>query len=124
MLKVLGKISLRLRILLNVIALLVITIMGALVMVGYTYRMEGLMTRIIDKYVVGLQAAQSMEISLVNQKGFASYYLLDSNPYWLTQMEKYRHIFENKLEETRLLATSPPKIRLSIIIIPVIAKGA
>jgi signal transduction histidine kinase len=106
MLKVLGKISLRFRILLTVIALLIITIMGALVMVGYTYRMEGLLTRIIDKYMVGLQAAQSMEIALVNQKGFASYYLLDSNPNWLTQMETYRHIFENKLEETQLFATT------------------
>jgi signal transduction histidine kinase len=106
MLKALGKISLRFRILLNVIALLVITIMGALVMVGYTYRMEVLLTRIIDKYMAGLQAAQSMEIALVNQKGFASYYLLDSNPNWLIQMENYRHIFENKLEETRLLSTT------------------
>jgi signal transduction histidine kinase len=106
MLKVLRKISLRFRILLNVSALLVITIMGALVMVGYTYRMEGLLTQIIDKYMKGLQAAQSMEIALVNQKGFASYYLLDSNPNWLAQMEKYRHIFESKLEETQLLATT------------------
>ncbi len=87
-------------------ALLVITIMGALVMVGYTYRMEGLLTRIIDQYMAGLQAAQSMEIALANQKGFASYYLLDGNPNWLAQMEKYRHIFENKLKETQLLATS------------------
>jgi signal transduction histidine kinase len=106
MLNVLGKISLRSRILLNVFALLVITIMGALVMVGYTYRMEGLLTRIIDNYMVGLQTAQSMEIALANQKGFASYYLLDGNPDWLTQMERYRHIFENKLEETQLLATT------------------
>ncbi len=106
MLKVLGKISLRSRILLNVIALLVITIMGALLMVGYTYRMEGLLTRIIDNYMKGLQAAQSMEIALANQKGFASYYLLDGKPNWLTQMEKYRRIFENKLEETQLLATT------------------
>jgi signal transduction histidine kinase/CHASE3 domain sensor protein len=106
MLKVLGKISLRSRILLNIIALLVITIMGALVMVGYTYRMEGLLVQIIDKYMVGVQAAQSMEIALVNQKGFASYYLLDGNPNWLIQMEEYRHIFENKLEETQLLATT------------------
>jgi signal transduction histidine kinase len=104
--KVLRKISLRSRILLNIVALLVITILGALVMVGYTYRMEGLLTRITDKYMVGLQAAQSMEIALANQKGFASYYLLDGNPDWLLQMEKYRHIFENKLEETQHLATT------------------
>jgi signal transduction histidine kinase len=112
MLKVLGKISLRFRILLNVIALLVITIMGALVMVGYTYRMEGLLTQIIDKYMVGLQSAQSMEIALANQKGFATYYLLDRNPYWLTQMEKYRRVFETKLEETQLLATTAEEKRI------------
>ena len=110
--KVLEKISLRSRILLNVISLLVITTMGALVMVGYTYRMEGLLNRIIDKHMLGLQAAQSMEIALVNQKGFASYYLLDGNPDWITQMERYRHIFKNNLEETRLLATTAEERRV------------
>jgi signal transduction histidine kinase len=80
--------------------------MGALVMVGYTYRMEGLLTQIIDKYMKGLQTAQSLETALVNQKGFASYYLLDGNPNWLIQMAEYRHIFENKLEKTQRLATT------------------
>ena len=102
----LKKMSLRSRILINIIALLIITIMGALVMVGYTYRMEGLLTQIIDKYMVGLQAAQSLENALVNQKGFASYYLLDGNPNWLMQMAEYRHIFENKLQKTKNLATT------------------
>ena len=102
----LKKMGLRSRILINIIALLIITIMGALVMVGYTYRMEGLLTQIIDKYMVGLQAAQSLENALVNQKGFASYYLLDGNPNWLMQMAEYRHIFENKLQKTKNLATT------------------
>ncbi|MBW2605261.1 MAG: MCP four helix bundle domain-containing protein [Deltaproteobacteria bacterium] len=102
----LKKISLRSRILLNIIALLIITIMGALVMVEYTYRMEGLLTQIIDKYMAGLQTAQSLENALVNQKGFASYYLLDGNPNWLKQMAEYRHLFEDKLEKTQGLATT------------------
>ena len=80
--------------------------MGALVMVGYTYRMEGLLTQIIDKDMVGLQTAQSLETALVNQKGFASYYLLDGNPNWIMQMEEHRHIFEDKLEKTKHLATT------------------
>jgi len=80
--------------------------MGALVMVGYTYRLEGLLTRIIDKYMGGLQAAQSLENALVNQKGFASYYLLDGNPSWLKQMAEYRHLFEDTLEKTKRLATT------------------
>jgi signal transduction histidine kinase len=102
----LKKISLRTRILINITALVVITIVGALVMVGYTYRLEGLLTRIIDKYMGGLQAAQSLENALVNQKGFASYYLLDGNPNWLIQMAEYRHIFEDTLEKTQRLATT------------------
>jgi signal transduction histidine kinase len=102
----LKKIRLRARILINITALVVITIMGALVMVGYTYRLEGLLTRIIDKYMGGLQAAQSLENALVNQKGFASYYLLDGNQDWLIQMAEYRHIFEDTLEKTQRLATT------------------
>jgi signal transduction histidine kinase len=102
----LNKISLRTRILINITALIVITIMGALVMVGYTYRLEGLLTQIIDKYMGGLQAAQSLENALVNQKGFASYYLLDGNPDWLIQMAEYRRIFEDTFEKTKRLATT------------------
>jgi signal transduction histidine kinase len=102
----LNKISLRTRILINITALIVITIMGALVMVGYTYRLEGLLTQIIDKYMGGLQAAQSLENALVNQKGFASYYLLDGNPDWLIQMAEYRRIFEETFEKTKRLATT------------------
>ena len=108
----LKNITLRSRILLNITALVVITIIGALVMVGYTYRMEGLLTRIIDKYMKGLQTAQSLETALVNQKGFASYYLLDGNPDWLIQMAEYRHIFEDILEKTQRLATTEEEKRI------------
>ena len=139
--KMLKKISLRSRILINITALVLITIIGALVMVGYTYRMEGLLTRIIDKYMGGLQTAQALENALVNQKGFASYYLLDGDPNWLIQMVEYRHVFEDTLEKTKRLATTveekrvldlieseyakyvAKKIRLWIIISPGIAKN-
>jgi signal transduction histidine kinase len=86
--------------------------MGALVMVGYTYRMEGLLTQIIDRYMGGLQTAQSLENALVNQKGFASYYLLDGNANWLIQMAEYRQIFEDTLENTKRLATTVEEKRV------------
>jgi signal transduction histidine kinase len=81
-------------------------------MVGYTYRMEGLLAQIIDKYMVGLQTAQSLENALDNQKGFASYYLLDGNPNWLKKMAEYRHLFEDKLEKTKRLATTEEEKRV------------
>jgi len=110
--KMLKKISLRTRILINITALVLITIIGALVMVGYTYRMEGLLTRIIDKYMGGLQTAQALENALVNQKGFASYYLLDGDPNWLVQMVEYRHVFEDTLEKTQRIATTVEEKRV------------
>jgi len=74
--------------------------------------MEGLLAQIIDKYMVGLQTAQSLENALDNQKGFASYYLLDGNPNWLKKMAEYRHLFEDKLEKTKRLATTEEEKRV------------
>jgi len=98
--------SLRSRIFLIISTLVIITILGALVMVGYTYRMEGLLTRVIDKYMGGLQAAESLELAFVNQKGFVSYYFMDGDPNWLLQMERYRHIFRDKIKKSKRLATT------------------
>jgi len=112
MLNVLGKISLRSRIFLNITALLVITIVGAVVMLGYTHRMEGLLTQIIDKYMGGLQAAQSLETALVNQKGFVSYYFIDGNPNWLIRMEEFHRIFKDRLDEIRRISISTEEKRV------------
>jgi signal transduction histidine kinase len=103
--------SLKSRIFLNIAALLVITIFGAVVVVVYSYRMEDLLTKNIDKYIMGIQAVESMELALVNHKGFASYYFIDGNPNWLIQMTQYRHIFEDKFEKTRRFATEAAQQR-------------
>ena len=84
-------------------ALVFITLMGGLVMIWYTYRMEGLLTSIIDKNLAAYQAAEGLEAALVNQKGFVSYYFLDGNPEWLEQLEEYRQIFKDRLKDVRSL---------------------
>jgi signal transduction histidine kinase len=99
------KMSLKSRIFLNITALLVITVFGAGVVFVYSYRMEGLLTKNIDRYIEGVQAAESMELALVNHKGFASYYFMDRNPDWLIQMAHYRRIFEDKFEKIRRFAS-------------------
>ncbi len=108
----LKKISIKSRILLNITALLLISIICALVMIVYMYRMEGLLTQIIDKYMGGLQTAQSLEIALVNQKGFVSYYFIDKDPNWLIKMEKYHHVFKDRLAKIRLLSASAEEKRI------------
>jgi signal transduction histidine kinase len=99
-------INLRTRIYLLLAALVLVTIMGGFVMVWYTYRMEGLLTHIISKNMATLYAAEGLEIALVNQKGFVSYYFLDGDPDWLRQLGEYRQIFKERLEKTKTLANT------------------
>jgi signal transduction histidine kinase len=96
--------SLRGLIYLILTALVAITLVGALVTVWYTYRMEGLLNNILDRNVAAFQEAEALENALVNQKGFVSYYFLDGNPDWLRQLGEYRQIFRATLERVRNLA--------------------
>ena len=101
------RISLRNRIYALLGALVAISLIGAVIMVWDTYRVQGLLTRIIDKNVAAFQAAEALETALVNQKGFVSYYFLDGNPDWLKQMGEYRQIFRERLKLARSIAEDP-----------------
>jgi len=96
--------NLRTRIYLLLTAVVLVTVMGGLVMVWYTYRMEGLLNDIISENMATLYAAEGLEIALVNQKGFVSYYFLDGDPDWLRQLGEYRQIFKERLSKTKSLA--------------------
>ncbi|MBW1706599.1 MAG: histidine kinase [Deltaproteobacteria bacterium] len=97
------RINLRVRIYIILTALVFITLVGGSVTVWYTYRMQFLLTHIIDRNVAAFQAAEALEMALVNQKGFVSYYFLDGDPDWLRQLGEYRRIFKEKLNEARAL---------------------
>lgn len=100
------KISLRIRIYAVLTALVAITLVGGLVMVWYTYRMEGLLTDLIDKNLAAYQRAEALESALVHQKGYVSYFFQDRNPEWLVHLSRYREIFQERLEEARSLVDS------------------
>jgi len=93
------KIRLRTRIYVILTALVCITMVGGSVMVWYTYRMQGLLNHIIDTNMAAFQAAEALEIALVNQKGFVSYYFLDGDPNWLKELGVYRQIFRERLDD-------------------------
>jgi signal transduction histidine kinase len=97
------RINLRNRIYLILTALVFITLLCGLITVWYTYRLERVLTGIIDRNLVAYQSAESFESSLINQKGFVSYYFLDGDPDWLKQLGKYRQIFNEQLHAARLL---------------------
>jgi len=102
--------NLRQRIYATLSGLVGITFLGGLVMVWYTYRVEEVLVDIIDKNVTALQVAESLEAAIVNQKGFVSYYYLDGDSDWLSQLDNYRRIFSTRLEETRQSVQNPQQL--------------
>jgi len=98
-----NKISLRIRIYFLLCSLVLVTSAGGMVLVWYTYHIDERLTHIIDKNIAAYHAAEGLEAALVNQKGFVSYYLLDSDPDWLEQLGTYRRIFKERLQTARTL---------------------
>ncbi len=97
------RITLRVRIYIILAALVFTTLMGGVIMMWYTHQMQHLFTCIVDRNVAAFQAAEALETALVNQKGFVSYFFLDGDPDWLRQLERYRQIFQERLDQARSL---------------------
>jgi len=95
--KKLIHLSLKNRVFLLNTILLCITVIGAVIMVWYTYKTEKIFKDIVDKNIVLFQSSEALGTSLVNQKGFVSYYLLDGNPAWLDELSRYRQLFNKHL---------------------------
>ena len=97
------RFGLRARILLTLGALVLITVGGGLVMIWYTYRMEGLLSSVIQTDRAAFQVVKGLETALLNQRGYVSYYLLDGDPNWLKELGRYRQDFIERLKEAREL---------------------
>jgi signal transduction histidine kinase len=95
--------GLRSRIYIIITALVLITCAGGLVTVWYTYRIEGMFGNIVDKNIEAFRIVEELETALVNQKGFVTYFLLDSDPDWLRQLGEYRQIFRERINAANSL---------------------
>ena len=95
------RLSLRARILVLLIALVLTTIGGGVVTLWHNEAMDSLLTSLIDKNVASYHAAEELENALLQQKGYLTYYFLDGNPAWLQEIERYNGTFEDWLEKAR-----------------------
>ena len=100
------KMRLRTRIYIILTSLVLITMAGGIVTVWYTYRMERLLTAVTEKNITAFQTAEALEIALVNQKGFVSYYFMEGDPEWLRKLGEFRQIFKERLTEALNMAES------------------
>jgi signal transduction histidine kinase len=102
------NLSLRTRILVLLVALILTTVGGGLVTLWHNESMESLLTSLVDKNVASYQAAEELETALLQQKGYLTYYFLDGNPQWFKEIERYNHTFLEWLEKARKTAYTEP----------------
>lgn len=100
------QLSLRTRIMFAIAAFVVIALAGGGTTIWIVHRMDGALSSVISSRVAALNAAQEMESSLAMQRGLLSYYFIDGNAQWLTQLDQDRYGFENWLKKTRELSDS------------------
>ena len=93
--------SLRTRIFVLLLALVLTTIGGGLVTLWHNEATESLLSSLIDKNVAAYHAAEELQTALLLQKGFLTYYFLDGNPEWLKEITNYNRIFEEWLGKAR-----------------------
>jgi signal transduction histidine kinase len=101
------RLSLRRRIELILAGFVLITFCGGLVLVWYTFRMEGILLAITEKDLRAFQGAEALESALINQRGFVSYFFIDGNPGWLTQLDQHRSKFTAQLAQVAEAAETP-----------------
>ncbi len=93
--------SLRSKLGLLLVCLIVTTTVGAGLTLRYVYTTQSLFERMQDRDIAGLIAAQGLEEELVAQKGFVTYYFLNNDPEWLSDLEKHHEAFEGWLHKAR-----------------------
>src|SRR3989339_939809 len=99
--------SLKSRVYLVNTVLLGITLVGAVLMVWYTYKIENVFKTIISRNVMIFESAEALGTGLVNQKGYVTYFFQDGKQEWLVELARYRNQFENTLEELKSQVKDP-----------------
>ena len=94
-------ISLRVRIVVILVALVFTTIAGGVATIWYADATSSLFTSVIGRDIPSLETAEELETALAMQKGFTAYFFQDGNPDWLKQLEQSQKVFEQVLKKAR-----------------------
>ncbi len=97
------KFSLKMRIIVILCFLFIVTLSGGSTAIWYVWQMNNLFHTVIEQNIIVLRSSEKMRNALLMQKGFVSYFNIDGNPEWLKQLEQYHREFKSWLIKTRNL---------------------
>ena len=102
----LNRLSLRIKIMFAICALVAIAMLGGSTTIWMVHRMNSAVSSVISYKVAALNVSQELESSLAMQRGLLSYYYIDGNSEWLAQLDQHRLEFQNWLKKAREFADS------------------
>ncbi|MEE4240044.1 MAG: ATP-binding protein [Desulfopila sp.] len=100
------SLNLRTRIICLFLAMGAVTLSGGIAMLHYTYQFDNTFNNVVQKEIALYTMAKDMEVTLANQKGFITYFLIDGNSKWLESLGQYRQIFQQNLDRAGTLQLS------------------
>lgn len=96
------RFKLRTKIALTVYGIVILSIVSSCVALGLAWHLQTAMQAIVRDNVESLRAAEELEISLLEQRGIISSYMLDSgNPAWLEELNAKEPGFRTWLDQAR-----------------------
>ncbi|MDA8403175.1 MAG: MCP four helix bundle domain-containing protein, partial [Desulfobacteraceae bacterium] len=95
------------RIFVMLLLLLCMTLGMGAISIWYAGQFNVMINRVIEKDVPSLQAAREIETSLVSQKGLVTYYFLDGDPKWLTELAVHRQAFTGWVNQALAVDQTP-----------------
>lgn len=102
-----GKMTLRTKILFLVSALICVNIAGSSATLWHSRQITKLYEITFARDLAALTAALELESALTSQRGFVTYYSLSLDPKWLEQLEQNHETFESWLRQARESAYMP-----------------
>jgi signal transduction histidine kinase len=103
----LNTLSLRAKIVGIFVAMISIVLVGEGGMLWYTFSMDSMVSTMVEKEFLLYRTAQDMELTLANQKGLLTYYLVDGDSKWLKSLSQQREVFNRYLEQARAMDLHP-----------------
>ncbi len=101
------RLSLASKISIAIVGVLALSVLSSSVAIRSAYRFEAIQETLVAVSLESVQAAEELEIALLEQRGNVASYILDGgNPQWLEQLDQYRSEFDVWLDRAHRVARS------------------